>query len=98
MEYITKQTQMNLPEELQRFLLPLEALEKIFSTSNDRVVIIGGVASSILGRPRLTVDVDAMTSISMNEIPALIRAAQKFGVEKRIDDAEEFAKIGRAHV
>jgi len=58
-------------------------------------VIIGGVAASLLGRSRLTVDLDAVVLLSTDKLPTLIEAASNEGMIPRIKDAEAFARKNR---
>jgi hypothetical protein len=58
-------------------------------------VIIGGVAVSFLGRPRLTEDVDAMLLLSIEDIPHFLEAASAEQINPRIQNAAEFAKRNR---
>jgi len=83
------------PESVTPLLAPLAALQRLLSHFEDRGVIIGGVAASLLGRPRLTADLDAMLLISVDEVPLLIEAAQAEGLAPRIEDAEDFARKHR---
>ena len=46
--------------ELVRLLRPLEAMMRWFDAAGVRAAIIGGVAASLLGKPRLTRDIDAV--------------------------------------
>jgi hypothetical protein len=54
-------------------------------------MVIGGVASSFLGRPRMTQDVDALAILPENQWDAATEAARKFGIVPRIDQAVAFA-------
>jgi hypothetical protein len=54
-------------------------------------VIVGGVAASLLGRPRMTQDVDALTALPEDRWPALLDAAPAYGLVARIDAPLEFA-------
>jgi hypothetical protein len=58
-------------------------------------MVIGGVAASILGRPRLTQDVDALAILHESDWQRAIEAAVKFGIFPRIADALEFARRSR---
>ena len=49
-----------LPQELGSLLAPLVALQRLLERFDDQGIVIGGVAASILGQPRLTADVEAM--------------------------------------
>jgi hypothetical protein len=58
-------------------------------------VIIGGVASSFLGRPRLTRDVDALAILPDNKWESATAAAQNFGIVPRIEQPIDFARRSR---
>ena len=58
-------------------------------------IIIGGIAASLLGRPRLTADVDALLLLSIDELPFLIEVAAQEGLVPRITDAQDFARRHR---
>ena len=59
-------------------------------------MVIGGVAASVLGRPRLTQDVDALALLPEADWARVIAAATRHGIAARIDNALEFA--GRSRV
>ncbi len=86
---------MKLPPGVEPFLAPLEALQRLVARFGERGVIIGGVAASLIGRPRYTEDVDAIFLLSVNDIPALIQAAKEEGIEPRIEAAAKFAEKHR---
>jgi len=52
-------------------------------------VIIGGVAASVLGRPRLTRDIDALVMIPDADWPAVMSLAANFGIVARDLPASE---------
>ena len=58
-------------------------------------MIIGGVAASVLGRPRLTRDVDALAVLPEGDWAEAIRLAPQFNILPRIDNALQFAKRSR---
>jgi len=58
-------------------------------------MIIGGVAASVLGRPRLTRDVDALAVLPEADWAEAIRLAPQFNILSRIDNAVQFAKRSR---
>ena len=60
-----------------------------------RGVIIGGVAASVLGRPRLTVDIDVLVILDRHEWAPFLEAGREFGFVPRIDDALDFAGTSR---
>jgi len=86
---------MNQPDGIEPFLEPLESLQRLLSRFNERGVIIGGAAVSILGKARYTEDIDAMFLLSIKDIPQLLKAASEEGIEPRIDNAAEFARKSR---
>jgi len=86
---------MNQPEGIEPFLEPLESLQRLLARFNERGVIIGGAAVSILGKAHYTEDIHAMFLLSIKEIPQLLEAASKEGIEPRIEHAAEFAKKSR---
>ena len=86
---------MSFPDEFSLFLEPLAALQRLISRFGERGVVIGGVAASLLARPRLTADLDAMFLLSTDDIPALLEAAGEEGITPRIADAEAFARQHR---
>ena len=86
---------MKLPRELQRYLEPLESLQKLILRFNHRGVIIGGIAASVLGEARYTEDLDAMFLLSIQDIPRFLEEAKQEGIEPRIENAADFAKKNR---
>ncbi len=80
---------------LNPLLAPLSALQNLLSEFNDQGVIIGGIAASLLGTPRFTVDLDAVLLIGLADIPELLQIATEQGIEPRISDAEGFARKNR---
>jgi hypothetical protein len=83
---------MNSSRELYPLLEPLEAVQRLLARFGECGMIIGGVAASLLGRPRLTADVDVIMLLSVEELPELIAAAEEEGLTPRIQDAEDFAR------
>ncbi len=86
---------MKLPEELQPYHDPLEALQNLISRFNQRGVVIGGIAASVLGRARYTDDLDAMFLLSTKDIYHFLEEAKQEGIEPRIENAADFAKKSR---
>jgi len=80
---------------LTPLLAPLAAVQRLLARFGGRGIIIGGVAASLLGKPRLTADVDAMILLSLPDLPRLIAAAAEEGFVFRISDPEEFARRHR---
>ncbi len=87
---------MTQSEGIHPFLQPLEALQRVLDHFGGRGMVIGGIAASLLGKPRLTVDIDAVILLSIQDLPSLIQAAKEEGLDPRIDKADDFAR--RHHV
>ena len=78
-------------------LSPLEAaiaaLVGLLRAERVRGMVIGGVAASLLGRPRTTRDVDAVVWIEdPREWVTFLAASREHGFGPRIDDPIGFAK------
>jgi len=58
-------------------------------------IIIGGIAASLLGQPRLTADADALFLLSIEEVPYLLELAKAEGLQPRIEHVVEFASRSR---
>jgi hypothetical protein len=86
---------MTLPSDISRFLAPLVALQYLIDHFDHQGMIIGGIAASLLGRPRLTADLDAVILLSLERIPELIEQAAKMGMEPRIPNLADFARKSR---
>lgn len=82
-------------QHLTSLLAPLIALQRLLARFDNQGIIIGGIAASLLGRPRLTADVDAMILLSIEELPLLMEAATQEGLVPRITDAQDFARRHR---
>lgn len=57
--------EVNLTSGVDPILKPLAALQNLFDKLNGRGLIMEGIAASLLGKPRLTADLDAMVLASM---------------------------------
>ena len=86
---------MSGSDGLGSFFDSLVALEKLLSHYENRWVVIGGVAVSMLARPRFTEDLDAMVLLSVDEVDEFIEVAKRAGIEPRISEAAVFAKKNR---
>lgn len=86
---------MRLGPGIFPFLAPLAALQRLLARFGDRGMVIGGIAASLLGQPRLTADIDAVILLDIAELPRLLEAAAIEGLIPRIDDAEAFARQNR---
>jgi predicted nucleotidyltransferase len=86
---------MKLDKSLEPFRAAIESLQRLLHKSNDRGVIIGGIAVGFLGKPRFTADVDAVFLLSTKDIAPFIELAQMENLSPRIPDAEDFALKNR---
>ena len=81
---------------------PLAALHATLATilsllrdSNQRAVVIGGVAAATLGQPRFTHDVDLCATLTNQDLRAFYQAAAERGLQARMADFVEFSKRSR---
>ena len=58
-------------------------------------MVIGGVAASVLGQPRLTQDVDALAILPEAEWADAVTTAAGFGIIPRIENTLDFARRSR---
>ena len=86
---------MSTPKPLEPLLEPIRAVQQLINAFDQRGIIIGGVAVSLLGQPRLTADADAMLLLSLDELPQLLKIAQEIGLTPRLPDVLEFARRSR---
>jgi hypothetical protein len=87
-------TERSTPNDIAPLLEPLIALQNLIEHYENQGVIIGGIAASLLGKPRFTADIDAVILLGVEDLPNLIDAASEQGIVSRIADAEAF---GRTH-
>jgi len=73
----------------------LEALSVFLRESALPAVIVGGVAASLLGRPRLTQDIDVLVDVPDEGWDQLLAIAAKQGIAPRIDAPLDFARRTR---
>jgi hypothetical protein len=86
---------LSLAYSLEPLLAPVQALQRLIEHFDDKGVIIGGVAASLLGQPRLTADADALLLLSIDDVPRLLNQAQSEGLVPRLSDVETFARRHR---
>lgn len=58
-------------------------------------ILIGGLAASLLGRPRLTRDVDALAAVDEPRWEGLLQGGRRFGFLPRVSDPVAFARRSR---
>ncbi len=80
---------------LAPLLAALRDLAAWLQETGARGVIIGGVAASLLGRPRATRDVDALVLLGEGEWDSFLREGQRYGFGPRLPDALAFARQAR---
>jgi len=76
----------------------LQAIGAVTSWLRDADVpgaIIGGVAASLLARPRVTKDVDLVVALPDDELPRFLALGKHYGITPRTADAVDFAKVSR---
>jgi predicted nucleotidyltransferase len=86
---------MRKSAELNPLMEPLSALKELLEDGGYRWMIIGGVAASLLGKPRFTADVDVVALIEDEDLPVILKTAKKLGFKPRIKGAAEFALKNR---
>lgn len=86
---------MRLPEELQIYSEPLEALQKLIARFKQKGVVIGGVAVGVLVNPRFTEDLDAMFLLSIKDVPYFLEQAKLEGIVSRAENNTDFVKRSR---
>jgi len=73
----------------------LADLTRWFADCSISGMVVGGVAASILGRPRATRDVDALVIIAEHGWQSFVDDGLRFGFEPRIADPVAFAERSR---
>jgi hypothetical protein len=82
-----------MSEKLPAFLLvALADLGTWLQAIPAQAMIVGGVAVSLLSRPRFTQDIDALVILSDTEWERALSAAADYAIVPRIDGALEFAR------
>jgi hypothetical protein len=76
-------------------LAALADLMKWLDDTNMQAMVIGGVAASVLGRPRLTHDVDALAILPEGEWSNAVSTAARHGILPRIENPLDFARRSR---
>jgi hypothetical protein len=79
----------------QAFLKVLRNLTEWFSDAQLGAMVIGGVAASILGRPRATRDIDVLAMLAEDKWAAALHDAERHGIAPRIEEPLEFARRTR---
>jgi hypothetical protein len=74
---------------------PLPDLVRWWQAERAAGLIIGGLAVALLGRPRVTRDVDGLVLLPPERWPAFLEAGRAFGFVPRLADALPFAEQAR---
>lgn len=90
-----EQSSRTAPLEISRLVEPLAALQRLLDQIDRPGVIIGGIAASLIGKPRVTADLDAVIMMSVDDLRELIDAARNEGLIPRIPDGIAFARKNR---
>jgi predicted nucleotidyltransferase len=83
---------MSKIETLVPLLSALRDLVAWLKANRVRGIIIGGVAASILGRPRVTHDVDALVLVDERKWNEFLTAGARFGFVSRVTNPLDFAR------
>jgi hypothetical protein len=75
----------------ERFKALASLLERIGAPA----MVVGGVAVSIHGRPRMTLDADVTIALDVAELPRVVEAAAACGFSPRVGSPTEFAEATR---
>lgn len=86
---------MNASNGLASLAPALSAVHTLLAHFDNQGMVIGGVAASLLGTPRLTADVDAVILLSVADLPRLLAASAQCGLAPRLPHAEDFARKRR---
>jgi predicted nucleotidyltransferase len=87
--------QRNAPAAVIGLSGALQAVSGWLSEAEVDFAVVGGVAASLHGRPRVTKDVDVVAIAENDRWPELVKKAEDWGLRPRIDDALEFARTTR---
>lgn len=79
----------------QPFLKTLAALTRWLDEARVPAMIVGGVAASVLGRPRATRDIDALAVVPEDQWAALLETAAAHGMVARVADPLAFMRRTR---
>ncbi|HSW32533.1 MAG TPA: nucleotidyl transferase AbiEii/AbiGii toxin family protein [Steroidobacteraceae bacterium] len=88
-------TTVNSPPAVDSLLGALEALMTAMKSADVPVVVVGGVAVALLGRPRFTRDIDVLVELEESRWPTILEAGRALGIGARIDHPLEFARRSR---
>lgn len=77
------------------FLEVLSDLSAWLDVTQGPAMIVGGIAASVLGRPRATRDIDVLAFLSEDRWAGALDAASRYGILPRIENPLDFARRSR---
>jgi len=83
------------PDTLVPLLAALRDLVAWLQDTSVPGTVIGGVAASLLGRPRVTRDIDALVMLDESKWASFLSKGVRFGFVPRLADAVNFAHQAR---
>lgn len=86
---------MSEPLSSPRFVGALRDLTVWLEGTGVVGVVIGGIAASLLGRPRVTKDIDLLVSVEPDGWAEFVARGRPHGLEPRLSNAVEFARTSR---
>jgi predicted nucleotidyltransferase len=91
----SSEVQASAQPSVTGLLAALDAVSKWLDSKAVRFAVIGGLAASLHGKPRVTKDVDLVALADEADWIGLLEQAAAWQIEARIADAIEFAKLTR---
>jgi predicted nucleotidyltransferase len=86
---------VSIPRVAGPLLRAIDASCSWFRELKAPAALIGGVAASLLGRPRVTKDVDMVVLVDDDAWAAALEVGARHGFAPRVADALEFARMSR---
>jgi hypothetical protein len=71
------------------------ALASLLDRVGAPAMIVGGVAVSVHGRPRMTLDADVTIALDVADLPRVLEAATACGFSPRVESPREFTEATR---
>ncbi len=85
-----------MPENKESHLIPaLKSISQLLKEKDIEGIIIGGLAVSLIGRPRYTNDIDLVILNLDDRLSEFLARLKKLGIIPRIEKVEEFALKSR---
>jgi len=86
---VTRKAKVELP------IAPLPELVRWWKSQRTPGVVIGGLAVSLLSKPRITHDIDGLVLLPVKRWALFLKAGKRFGFVPRVPDPLEIARDGR---